>query len=618
MSTRSCTSVPTFPSDSSTGRMSSSRWVDQPREPIDQGHHRLDLGRVEGGRPAGAPTAPARSAPARSRRAAAPPRPTRPSAPADDGVGPRGRAADPLDRVVRLRLGAADALDGGVGLRLGGGHRSMAASALAWVAATRVDGRVGPGLGGRRPRRWPPRPGRRRRPRGRAARPPGRGSPPSGRARRPAAARARGPRSTPSRTSVTAREDVGGAGDRRQSHAGHATHPFGGPLFGCGRWATRALCRASGVVTAGLPVSSDRARTGHGRRREGVDTGGGTADAGRHGWPRRLRGVPGGTRRDDRTGEAVTVEQVLARQGSTVGRRRAARRVEEPARLAAAGPAPRRPGRSPAGPRRRRRGRPPAGPPAGSRRRRPARAAGRSAARPVAATPSPSAPSPSAPSVPTPAPPRAPASWEPDSRPSRRSGPIPPLPGLAPPTGSSRMPTDRPRPPDRGPRTSRRRAPAAAGWAGSLMALAAVVGVVLLYHLGLYFYVDQKIDRVDALATDGPEVLAPGSAGRRGELPRRRQRASPARTARRRWRRCWPRSPPTASRAVLVSFPPTALVDTPECRTPDGVAAQPGHRGLRVVPARGRPVLHGARRPAALRPADRPLPRRRPGPAARA
>ena len=41
------------------------------------------------------------------------------------------------------------------------------------------------------------------------------------------------------------------------------------------------------------------------------------------------------------------------------------------------------------------------------------------------------------------------------------------------------------------------------------MALAAVVGVVLLYHLGLYFYVDQKIDRVDALATDGAEVLAP-------------------------------------------------------------------------------------------------------------
>ena len=41
------------------------------------------------------------------------------------------------------------------------------------------------------------------------------------------------------------------------------------------------------------------------------------------------------------------------------------------------------------------------------------------------------------------------------------------------------------------------------------MALGRVVGVVVLYHLGLYFYVDQKIDRVDALAIDGPEVLAP-------------------------------------------------------------------------------------------------------------
>ena len=34
------------------------------------------------------------------------------------------------------------------------------------------------------------------------------------------------------------------------------------------------------------------------------------------------------------------------------------------------------------------------------------------------------------------------------------------------------------------------------------VALAAVLGVVVLYHLGLYFYVDQKIGRVDALATD--------------------------------------------------------------------------------------------------------------------
>jgi hypothetical protein len=43
----------------------------------------------------------------------------------------------------------------------------------------------------------------------------------------------------------------------------------------------------------------------------------------------------------------------------------------------------------------------------------------------------------------------------------------------------------------------------------ALTALAAVVGVVVLYHLALYFYVDESIDRVEALATDGPEILAP-------------------------------------------------------------------------------------------------------------
>ena len=49
----------------------------------------------------------------------------------------------------------------------------------------------------------------------------------------------------------------------------------------------------------------------------------------------------------------------------------------------------------------------------------------------------------------------------------------------------------------------------------------------------------------------------------------------PVRTARRRWPRCWRRCRPTASRAVLVSFPPTALVDTPACRTPDGSLRNP-------------------------------------------
>jgi LCP family protein required for cell wall assembly len=106
------------------------------------------------------------------------------------------------------------------------------------------------------------------------------------------------------------------------------------------------------------------------------------------------------------------------------------------------------------------------------------------------------------------------------------------------------------------------------------MALGAVVGVVLLYHLGLYFYVDQKIDRVDALAVDGPEVLAPalqagdetylvvgsGVPGQSGAASVATLLASVS---------------AEGDRAVLVSFPPTALVDTPACRTPEGSLRDP-------------------------------------------
>ncbi len=106
------------------------------------------------------------------------------------------------------------------------------------------------------------------------------------------------------------------------------------------------------------------------------------------------------------------------------------------------------------------------------------------------------------------------------------------------------------------------------------MALGAIVGVVLLYHLGLYFYVDQKIDRVDALAVDGPEVLAPalqagdetylvvgsGVPGQTGPASVAALLASVS---------------AEGDRAVLVSFPPTALVDTPACRTPDGSLRSP-------------------------------------------
>jgi LCP family protein required for cell wall assembly len=117
---------------------------------------------------------------------------------------------------------------------------------------------------------------------------------------------------------------------------------------------------------------------------------------------------------------------------------------------------------------------------------------------------------------------------------------------------------------ERPPRSPRRRRLVRAA-----VVLAAVVGVVVLYHLGLYFYVDQKIERVDALATDGAEVLAPrlqadsetylvvgtGVPGQEGAASVSTLLVSVA---------------AEGDRAVLVSVPPTALVDTPECRGADG------------------------------------------------
>lgn len=106
------------------------------------------------------------------------------------------------------------------------------------------------------------------------------------------------------------------------------------------------------------------------------------------------------------------------------------------------------------------------------------------------------------------------------------------------------------------------------------MALALVLGVVVLYHLGLYFYVDQKITRVQALATDGPEVLAPqlqadtqtylvvgtGVPGQTGPASVATLVVSVS---------------ATGDRAVLVSVPPTAMVDTPLCRAASGSLRSP-------------------------------------------
>ena len=258
------------------------------------------------------------------------------------------------------------------------------------------------------------------------------------------------------------------------------------------------------------------------------------------------RGVPGRTRRaregEVSAAEPVTVEQLLARQGDSGVGRRAARRIEEPPAVRAGLPPV--PGASAAGVRQ------PGLPPVPG-----------AAAR--------SGPQPGLPPVPVID--RPPSSWEPADRPSRRSGPIPPLPGRVPPA-----PPDAGRPPRRPPRAPER-PPARPGrrrLVRALVALALVVGVVVLYHLGLYFYVDQKIDRVDALATDGPEVLAPAlQEGAETYLvvgtgvPGQTGAASVATLV--------AQVSADGDRAVLVSLPPTALVDTPSCRTPDGAVRNP-------------------------------------------
>ncbi|MGY1752934.1 LCP family protein [Blastococcus sp. SYSU D01042] len=260
----------------------------------------------------------------------------------------------------------------------------------------------------------------------------------------------------------------------------------------------------------------------------------------------RSRGVPDGSRRRRDPAEPLTVEQLLSRSGSTARGRRAARRSGE---IPAA----------------------PAVPPPGVRDGLPPVPGGTTTPPPSPQAGLPPVPG-AAPRPPRPPAPGSPAGWQPERRPSRRSGPIPPLPGTVPPLpGTSAAGNGRRRPPRAPSRPStpgRRRAVRAA------IALSAVLGLVVLYHLGLYFYVDQKIGRVDALATDGPEILAAqlqetsetylvvgtGVPDQEGPSSVATLLASVSEDG---------------ERAVLVGFPPTALVDTPECRTADGELRAP-------------------------------------------
>jgi LCP family protein required for cell wall assembly len=179
---------------------------------------------------------------------------------------------------------------------------------------------------------------------------------------------------------------------------------------------------------------------------------------------------------------------------------------------------------------------------------------------PVAVTPA------APPSVPPP--PRAPAPPPATPYPSapvpgvRRSLPVPPIPGrdLMAPGAADGAPAERPRTPA-GP--VRRRLTRVA------LALVALLGVVATYYVGLYFYVDRTIDRVDALVTDGPEVLAPQLQESAQnylvvgtDLPGRRGPAGVSALI--------AHVSADGDQAVLVTLPPTALSDTPMCRDRDG------------------------------------------------
>ncbi|MEX5717578.1 LCP family protein [Geodermatophilus maliterrae] len=304
----------------------------------------------------------------------------------------------------------------------------------------------------------------------------------------------------------------------------------------------------------------------------------------------------------------ITVEQLIARSGNATGRRAARRTGEVPIPLgpgeslpAHRGPLPPVPGERPTPPALHggaaphgdaapRRGLPPV--PGGLQRSEPAAPP---VAPPLAGPLHRSQPVPPLPSAPAggvrhsgPVPPlpggpggvrySAPVPPLPGGRPGAplspyRSAPVPPIPGLDAPAMSGAGSTRRPAL-DR--RVARRaaRSPGRRRLVRAALAVAALIGLVVTYHLGLYVHVDRGIARVAALAPDGPEVIAPKlQAGATTYLVV--GTGLPGATG--------PASVTTllvhvasgGDRAVLVSVPPTALVDTPGCRTADGAEREP-------------------------------------------
>ncbi|SDP63334.1 transcriptional attenuator, LytR family [Klenkia soli] len=160
---------------------------------------------------------------------------------------------------------------------------------------------------------------------------------------------------------------------------------------------------------------------------------------------------------------------------------------------------------------------------------------------------------------------------------ARPSAPVPPLPGLRPsaplpPIPGLDVPVAKPAP----TRAERRAAmsPLRRRLGRSAVAIGVLVGLVGAFYVGLYFYADRSTDRVAALTPGAPEVLAPqlqvdettwlvlGTGGPGAEGPG----AVTTQLL---------RVADDGDSAVLLDVPPTALVDTPECRTPDGDLRQP-------------------------------------------
>jgi LCP family protein required for cell wall assembly len=153
--------------------------------------------------------------------------------------------------------------------------------------------------------------------------------------------------------------------------------------------------------------------------------------------------------------------------------------------------------------------------------------------------------------------------------------PVPPLPGLQPPAAPPRNPAVRSGSTSAGLAPLRAPAgPVRRRLTRVALALVVLLGVIASYYVGLYFYVDRSVGRVDALVTDGPEVLASelqdaaetylvvgtGLPGRSGAASVSTLIAHVS---------------DVGDRAVLVAVPPTALTDTPGCRATDGSLRQP-------------------------------------------